>query len=122
MRLTPDAVLAGFENWPQAAATIDRHGDGWAPVKHAQGVRCFIGIRSTDGLDLSHKVRHLDHNCSQAEWRALTNMIIDENYTNFGISKKIVQLLRHGLPRYVIKMDEYGYVNFDDLCWLVQRF
>ena len=40
----------------------------------------------------------------------------------FGIRKKIVQLRRHGLPRYIIKMDEYGYVNFDDLCWLVQRF
>ena len=49
-------------------------------------------------------------------------MIIEENYTVFwGTSKKIIQLLRHGLPRYVARMDEYGCVTFDDNCWLAQR-
>ena len=72
-------------------------------------------------MDLAHTVRHLGHNISQAEWRALTGLVIDENYMSDGVGKKLVTWLRHGLPGHTVKMGEHGYVTFDVIYQVVQR-
>ena len=70
---------------------------------------------------MAHTVRYLDHICSQAEWRALPGMVIDENYMSDGVGKKLVTPLRHGLPGYTVRMDEYGHVTPSGICHVVLR-